>query len=253
MTIAFTVGRYDVRFSATPEDLKACQSLRHLCFFQDHGIDADRFDPLCRHLMVRKAGELVATCRLMLLASGASIDMSYAAQRYDLSSLETYQGRMLEIGRFCIAPTVSDPDVLRLCWGAIAQLVDVSDVGFIFGCTSFEGTDVGRVRQAFELLADSFCPPPYAPIGPASSNGKPLRSNLIYDRKEAVSQLPPLLRSYLSLGAWVSDHAVVDRDMNTIHVFTGLEVEKIPTSKAAALRSIVPVERNPLAENAWVA
>lgn len=253
MTIAFTVGQYDVRFSVTPEDLTACQSLRHLCFFFEDGIDADRFDPLCRHLMVHKAGELVATCRLMLLTSGASIDMSYAAQRYDLSSLEPYQGRMLEIGRFCIAPTTSDPDVLRLCWGAIAQLVDLSDIGFIFGCTSFEGTDLEKYRQAFELLADSYGPPAYFPIESASNDCEDLESGLIYDRKVAVGQLPALLRSYLSLGAWVSDHAVVDREMNTIHVFTGLEVEKIPASKAQALRSIVPVERNPLAENAWVA
>ena len=37
------------------------------------------------------------------------------------------------------------------------------------------------------------------------------------------------------MGGWVSDHAVVDRQMNTLHVFTGLEIAAIPRpAKAVA-------------------
>ena len=49
--------------------------------------------------------------------------------------------------------------------------------------------------------------------------------------------MPPLLRSYLTMGGWVSDHAVVDRDLNTLHVFTGLEIASIPAARAKALRA----------------
>ena len=42
------------------------------------------------------------------------------------------------------------------------------------------------------------------------------------DAKRAMLAMPPLLRTYLLMGGWVSDHAVVDRDLNTLHVFTGL-------------------------------
>ena len=38
-------------------------------------------------------------------------------------------------------------------------------------------------------------------------------------------KMPPLLRAYLLMG-WVSDHAVIDNKLNTLHVFTGLEVRK---------------------------
>ena len=50
--------------------------------------------------------------------------------------------------------------------------------------------------------------------------------------------MPPLLRSYLTMGGWVSDHAVVDRDLNTLHVFTGLEISAIPPARARALRMV---------------
>ena len=58
------------------------------------------------------------------------------------------------------------------------------------------------------------------------------------DRVKALKSMPPLLRSYLTMGGWVSDHAVVDRDLNTLHVFTGLEVGRIPPARARVLRAI---------------
>jgi putative hemolysin len=56
------------------------------------------------------------------------------------------------------------------------------------------------------------------------------------DLKRAMATLPPLLRSYLMLGGWVSDHAVIDQDLNTLHVFTGLEIAAVPPARARLLR-----------------
>ena len=39
----------------------------------------------------------------------------------------------------------------------------------------------------------------------------------------------------LKMGGWVSDHAVIDRDLGTIHVFTGVEVKNIPASRLVSL------------------
>ena len=50
--------------------------------------------------------------------------------------------------------------------------------------------------------------------------------------------MPPLLRTYLLMGGWVSDHAVVDRHMNTLHVFTGLEINAIPPARKRLLRGV---------------
>ena len=40
------------------------------------------------------------------------------------------------------------------------------------------------------------------------------------------------------MGGWVSDHAVVDAEMNTLHVFTGVEIGAIPAARARALRLV---------------
>jgi hypothetical protein len=41
------------------------------------------------------------------------------------------------------------------------------------------------------------------------------------------------------LGGWVSDHAVIDPDLDTLHVFTAVEVARIPPARARALRALV--------------
>ena len=56
------------------------------------------------------------------------------------------------------------------------------------------------------------------------------------DPRRAMAAMPPLLRTYLMMGGWVSDHAVVDAQMDTLHVFTGLEIRAIPPGRAKLLR-----------------
>jgi putative hemolysin len=48
--------------------------------------------------------------------------------------------------------------------------------------------------------------------------------------------MPPLLRSYLMMGGWVSDHAVIDAELDTLHVFTGVEIARVPEARARLLR-----------------
>ena len=43
--------------------------------------------------------------------------------------------------------------------------------------------------------------------------------------KTVKNGLPPLLKFYLRLGGKVSDHAVIDRDLDTLHVFTYVDLK----------------------------
>ena len=60
---------------------------------------------------------------------------------------------------------------------------------------------------------------------------------MLFRSKSGMLRMPPLLRTYLTMGGWVSDHAVVDTHMNTLHVFTGLEIAAIPPARARLLRA----------------
>jgi len=240
-------GHYIARFAVASDDLEQCQRLRHRCFIEDvgglerrGGLETDHYDSRCDHVLIEdRAGQTVCSFRTMYLASGADLEASYSAQFYNLERLAGYTQPMLELGRFCVSPEVHDPDVVRIAWGMLAKIVDARSVGLLFGCSSFAGTDADAYRGAFALLASNHQAPVAWTPAVKSADIVPF-DNLgsVIARKAAMEQLPSLLKTYLSMGGWVSNHAVVDRQMNTLHVFTGLEIATIPPSRAKALRAI---------------
>lgn len=232
MTIPFQKTRYRARLAQCPADVLACQRLRHQCFFGRPGVDADRFDPLARHLMIEDgAGRLVAAVRFF--EWGADVQQGYAATAYDLSGLAALHRPMIEIGRFCVAPDALDADVLRVAWAALTQLVDDAGIAFLFGCTSFAGVDPARYGRAFARLARHQGP---ASLRPAIR--APQAVPLAAIPPDGTDPMPPLLRTYLAMGGWVGDHVVIDRALQTLHVFTCLEVAAVPPARARALRAL---------------
>jgi putative hemolysin len=234
--------RYRVRQAATEADIAAAQSLRALAFWDRPEIpDSDRFDPLCLHVLVedRRDGRLVCCFRLMPLADGQAIGQTYSAQFYELSALAGYGAPMVEMGRFCLHPQAHDPDILRVAWAELARFVDARGIGLLFGCASFKGTEAAAYMDAFALLKERHLAPrrwlPRVKAPAVFRFAQMLRARRP-DMTLALRGMPPLLRSYLAMGGWVSDHAVVDRDMNTLHVFTGVEISAIPPARVRRLR-----------------
>ena len=230
-----TRGRYTARLIQGDDDLTEAQALRHLAFKPGAGAgrDHDDYDALCRHLLVSEAGgSLVACCRLQDFAEAVDLSTSYSAQFYDLTRLSTFAGRRIELGRFCLHPAWTDPDILRLTWGALTSVVDAHRVTLLFGCSSFAGADPAVHLSALAALRPYIAPDACAP-GPRAPERVALPQG-----GGALSGVPPLLRSYLAMGGWVSDHAVIDHEMDTLHVFTALPTATVPPARARALRAI---------------
>ena len=235
-------SRYEAFEATTRPEIEAAQRLRHLAFKGVDGLDADAFDEICTHILVkdRKSGSLVCCFRFLPLNSGNEIAQSYSAQYYELSALQDFQGTMVEMGRFCIHPDVQDPDILRVAWAAMTAYVDNNNVELLFGCSSFKGTDAKEYFDAFAMLRDRHIAPkrwlPRVKAPKVFQFAARLRRKP--DLKQAQLRMPPLLRTYLMMGGWVSDHAVVDEQMNTLHVFTGLEIKAIPPARKRLLRAM---------------
>lgn len=237
MTIPLVKGGYIARFASGPADVVACQRLRQRCFFFKPGMDADAFDARCQHLMVSdRSGALVATARLACVGGGDELLNGYAGQSYDLTALAQRGGPMAEVGRFCIAPDAANADVLRVGWGALTRLVDALGLTMLFGCTSFPGVDPAVHASAFVALRDRHQGP--ADLRPGVRAPDVVRFGDLPAVPGDLRGVPPLLRTYLAMGGWVSDHAVVDHAMKTLHVFTCLDVAAIPPARAQALRAI---------------
>ncbi|SNS73958.1 GNAT family N-acetyltransferase [Tropicimonas sediminicola] len=235
-------GRYAARVAETEADVAASLALRALCFRYGASEDGDRFDEICRHVLVEDSrdGALVCTFRLLPLTGGQEIARSYSAQFYELSALHDFDGPMVEMGRFCIDPERRDADILRVAWGAMTSFVDETGVELLFGCSSFQGVETAEYRDAFALLKERHLGPkrwlPRVKAPNVFRFAQRLRRKP--DLKQAMLGMPPLLRTYLLMGGWVSDHAVVDRDLGTLHVFTGLEIGAIPPARKRLLRAV---------------
>jgi putative hemolysin len=237
-------GRFTARYAESADDVRRAQELRWQAFRsgKGRGQDVDRFDAACRHILVEKVsdGRLVATCRLMPFADGTGIGESYAAQFYNLAPLTTYTGAMAEMGRFCLAPDCHDPDVLRIAWAAVTRFVDAYGIGMLFGCVSFPGMDPTVHCDTFAMLAERNLGP--SDRRPEDGIGDdPIRLSAYrrpYDVLAATRMMPPLLRFYLAMGGWVGGHVVTDPDLQTLHVFTALDVERVPEHRAGVLRRL---------------
>lgn len=243
--LALMKGRYTARLADGPHDRARAGALRYQCFVAARGLgddpagqDHDAYDATCLQMLVEEAGsgDLACTYRLMLLVSGADIHRSYAAQWYDLAGLSKIDAPMMELGRFCVAPTHAvDADLLRVAWGAMARLVDLRGVQMLFGCSSFDGADAGLHHDALCALRRHVGPDGQRPARKGDVVALP---DGAFDAVRAVAQTPALLRTYLGMGGWVSDHAVRDAALNTLHVFTALPIASIPAARARALRAV---------------
>lgn len=232
-------GALVARRATGAEDLRAALALRRAAFFPDEPDrdDRDPFDATCDHVVVERAGRVVATFRYQVHGDGRAAGQGYSGQVYDLAPLAGLPGPMVEMGRFCVAPGPGDPDALRLAWAAMTRIVDGAGARLLFGCTSFAGVDAARFHNAFALLATRHLAPEGLRPGARAAERIDFAAGA-FDPVAAQKELPPLLRTYLMMGGWVSDHAAVDREMNTLHVFTGVEIDKIPPTRARLLRAL---------------
>jgi putative hemolysin len=233
-------GRLVARLAHGRADMVRVMAFRRAAFPRVAGEEDDAQDDLSAHLIVEGEGGMLAYFRVMLFGWGAGLERGYAARFYDVGPLSGYARPIVEIGRFCVALGGVHPDVLRLAWGAMTRIVDEGQAGLLVGCSSFRGAGWEAHRAGLALLAAEF-------IGPVEHlPGRKATEVVEYpglvgpvgDRRACLAGLPPLLRTYLGMGGWVSDHAVVDRELDTLHVFTCVEVDRVPAARAASLRAV---------------
>ncbi|SHM26392.1 Acetyltransferase (GNAT) domain-containing protein [Paracoccus solventivorans] len=179
-------GRYRVRIATDACDLRAARQLRFRCFRApalvsawagpeaETGEDADPLDAHCRHMLVehRESGRLAACFRWLPLGSGAEIGRSYSAQHYELSRLRDFPEPMIEVGRFCVDPAHSHPEILRLAWAALARQVDETGAGAAVRLLVLRRAGCGRPRA--RLCAAARPPPGAAALAPRRQGARGL-------------------------------------------------------------------------------
>ena len=254
--------RLSVRLAQDKRDLEAVQRLRWLVFFEEMGasagtagatcLDHDEFDELCDHLLVidedRPADEaVVGTYRLLRESIARKHGGFYSAGEFDLSPLMATREplspdddprELLELGRSCVLPPYRTSATISLLWRGIFEYIASRRISVMFGCASFPGSDPDVYAPALSYLYHNHLALPEA--RPVVHAGKGVSLNRLpqggYDLRQALFQLPPLVKGYIRVGAKFGDGAYIDHQFNTVDVCVVMPVELISDRYAARFR-----------------
>ncbi|MFJ7204285.1 GNAT family N-acetyltransferase [Streptomyces sp. NPDC098789] len=224
--------RYAVRLARDENEVRAAQRLRHQVFAgelgarldgPEPGLDADAFDAYCDHLLVveEETEQVVGTYRLLPPERAAIAGRLYSEGEFDLSALAPIRPDLVEVGRSCVHPDHRNGAVIALIWAGLARYMDRSGHNWLAGCCSVPLADGGVLAAATResVLARNPAPQEYrvTPHRPWSPEGIAFP-----DRVE----LPPLLRGYLRLGAWVCGEPAFDAEFGVADLYVLLSLRR---------------------------
>ena len=213
--------RLEVSLAHTRSDLVDAQRLRWRVFAEEMGaqlnsgepgIDSDRFDEFCDHLVVRdrSSGEVVGTYRMLNPTQAEAAGGLYADTEFDLARLDHLRPRLLELGRACVHPDYRGGAVMALLWSGVANYIQSRDLRYLIGCASLSLADGGAVVASLsrKRAAEHMGPPEWRAFPRCAL---PLDA---LGRVEPVES-PPLLKAYLKVGARICSEPAWDPDFNS--------------------------------------
>ncbi len=246
------MGALEVRFARNAAEVRDAQRVRYQVFYAEGGAradvatllvrrDVDAFDAVCDHLLVidheaggngsRQAPAVVGTYRLLRQEVAERHGGFYSANEFDIAALTSQHPtlRFLELGRSCVLPPYRNKRTLELLWHGIGAYTAANRPDVMIGCSSLDGTDPSKQALALSFLHH------YA-SAPENWRANALAERYVemnrmpkeaIDQKAALRALPPLIKGYLRLGAYIGDGAVIDEQFGTIDVLIVLPVAKI--------------------------
>ncbi|MEU8260183.1 GNAT family N-acyltransferase [Micromonospora sp. NPDC048999] len=250
-----TTSGYTLLIADDPALVAAAQRLRHEVFATElgatlhlgaAGIDTDEFDAHCDHLIVLREGtdEVVGTYRL--LPPGRTARW-YAEGEFELTPLAPLRDDLVEAGRSCVHPDHRSGAVINLMWAGICRYLHLRGSRWLGGCASVPVADGGAAAAEVwgQVTARHLAPPPlrvtphrpwFAEAPPAidpdlllgdtrSRRGGRAERELPAAERRAL--VPPLLRGYLRLGAWVCGEPAYDPDFGCADFYVLFSLDRM--------------------------
>jgi len=250
------IGDLEVRMARSRADLRLAQRLRYDVFYREMSAkpsitaqmrqrDMDPYDAVCDHLLVvdvaataqnknwrgRQMQRVVGTYRVLRQEVAERTLGFYTQGEYDIAPLiaSKPKHRFMELGRSCVLRPYRTKRSVELLWHGLWTYVREHKVDVMIGCASFEGIDPAAHAMALSFLHHHALAPEEWRVRAHPHLHQPM--NLLpkdkVDMKAALKALPPLIKGYLRLGAFVGDGAVIDRQFGTTDVLIVMPVEKI--------------------------
>lgn len=217
----------------TQADLEAAQRIRFKVFAEemganlpsaDLGLDIDRFDHYCDHLLVRDHSneKVVGTYRILPPAQAVNAGGYYSETEFDLSRLMHLRDRMVEVGRSCVHPDYRDGATITQLWSGLAEYITKNNHEYLIGCASISMGDGGHyAASVYNKISKLHAAPAEYHVFPHCR--LPLESL----NQDLDVIIPPLIKGYLRLGAYVAGEPAWDPDFNCADVFILMPVSRM--------------------------
>lgn len=251
------LGDLEVRMARGARDMRRAQRLRYDVFYKEMSAtpnfmvelrrrDKDPYDAVCDHLLVvdhavtttvspwssARRPEVVGTYRVLRQDVASRHNGFYTQGEYDIAPLLKARAQthsFLELGRSCVLKPYRNRRTVELLWHGLWTYVREHGIDVMIGCASFAGTDPRQHATALSFLHHNALAPQEWRCSAHSHlyQSMNLLAKEEVDAKAALKALPPLIKGYLRLGAYVGDGAVIDHQFGTTDVLIILPVEKI--------------------------
>ncbi len=250
------IGSLEVRMARNFNEVKKAQRLRFEVFYEEMSAiadaptlatrrDADPFDAYCDHLLVvdhasmkrnklgRLKPEIVGTYRILRQDIADQRGGFYTAGEYDIQRLiDANPGkRFMELGRSCVLKPYRNKKTVELLWHGIWSYVLRHKIDVMLGCASIEGTNPDAVAEQLSFLHHNARAPEEWRVRAVDERYVEMNRMAAADinAKHALRALPPLVKGYLRLGAFIGDGAVVDHQFGTTDVLIIMPVSELNT------------------------
>ncbi len=232
------LGRFSLKVINDSNPLiNQVKELRQKSFFKNSKkkqSDSDEYDKFCDHLVVidKSVADdfVVGTYRLLLKPKLITRQRFYSESEFDISNLlSSNKATLLEAGRSCVHEQYRDGRIIRLLWRGLATYIINNRVDLIFGCASFPSSNYKLFIKQLSYLYHYHKTPKYlstSPVKKLRANYNVMNKNKI-DIEREFRQLPPLIKAYIRVGAWIGPGAIVDSKFNTTDVLIVLNSKKI--------------------------
>ena len=235
-------GNYIIKTAENGKELEQALKLRHDVFIQELlgrrnflGVDIDKYDPHCDHLMIidKKNGACVGCYRLN---SDRYSRMFYSEKEFHLGTLMALAGTKLEIGRACIKREYRKKNMMGLIWEGVYHYVATINARYIFGCSSIMTIDPLEVAILYRYLSrhDNYRDDLHVrPQRKYRQKGLYklvtgldfLDSETVCGRGEQL--VPQLIKDYFRCGAVVCGEPALDKAFKCTDVFTLLDMDRL--------------------------
>lgn len=224
LTVSLAASRWEVleaqrlRFKIFAEEMGARLPSRDL------GLDRDGYDSHCEHLLVREedTGEVIGTYRILTSDQAEHAGGFYSEEEFDLARLQHLRAHMVEVGRSCVHPDHRNGTTIALLWSGLARFILSRGYEYVIGCASMSMADGGNsAASIYNAVRQIAMSPNEYRVFP--------RHRLPLEAFDASvpALVPPLIKGYLRLGAYVCGEPAWDPDFNTADLLVLLPLSRI--------------------------